>query len=447
MTTSNDVSQTPKKIAIIGGGAGGFFAAITAAEADPTASVTIYERSQQTLSKVKISGGGRCNVTHSCFDPAKLATHYPRGARELRGAFHRWQPQDTIHWFAERGVTLKTEGDGRMFPDTDDSQTIIDCFHQAARKAGVQVRLGVGLKDLTPHGSRFTLHLSDDTQVAADSVCITTGSLKASPLTRALEALGHTIEPLAPSLFAFNVADSRTHGLSGLSVQAASVTVVASSLATAPKSKAKPSVQTGPILITHRGFSGPAILRLSAWEARSLQEQNYHFEIAINWLGNQTENQVREHFGKLRKHHGRTLVRSKVFDTIPRRLWERIVESAGIAEDTPWSQLSKKIESKLITELIAAKFSIQGKTTNKLKVNDSLVAKGMKKEVPAEFVTAGGICRKEIDFRTMESKIVPNLYFAGEVIDIDGITGGFNFQACWTGGRIAGQAMSDTPTL
>jgi predicted Rossmann fold flavoprotein len=425
-TTKPDATHSQKHIAIIGGGAGGFFAAITAAEANPAASVTIYERSQHTLSKVKISGGGRCNVTHSCFDPAKLATHYPRGSRELRGAFHRWQPQDTINWFAERGVTLKTESDGRMFPDTDDSQTIIDCFHQAARNAGVKLLKGVGLKGLgQSHDGSFSLELSDDTQVSADAVCIATGSLKASPLTRALETLGHTIEPLAPSLFAFNVADKRTHGLSGLSVQNANVTVVhvGASLGT-PAAKKKPQPQTGPILITHRGFSGPAILRLSAWEARSLQEQNYHFDIAINWLGNQTESQVREQFTKLRKHKGRTLVRSKVFEAIPRRLWERIVESAGIGEDAPWSQLSKKIETKLITELIAARFSVQGKTTNK-----------------DEFVTCGGVRLKEVDFRTMESRKVPGLYFAGECLDIDGITGGFNFQAAWTGGRIAGLAM------
>jgi predicted Rossmann fold flavoprotein len=436
MTTETpDASHTPKHIAIIGGGAGGFFAAITAAEADPSATVTIYERSQHTLSKVKISGGGRCNVTHSCFDPAKLATHYPRGARELRGAFHRWQPQDTIRWFADRGVTLKTEADGRMFPDTDDSQTIIDCFHQAARKAGVQVRKQCSLKSLsTSHSSlsttsrrsdskadhSFSLELSDGEKITAERVCIATGSLKASPLTRALEALGHTIEPLAPSLFAFNVADSRTHGLSGLSVQNASVTVVTS----APQEKSKPKPQAGPILITHRGFSGPAILRLSAWEARSLQAQNYHFDIKINWLGNQSENQVREQFAKLRKHKGRTLVRGKVFDSIPRRLWERIVESAGISEDCPWSQLSKKVETKLINELIAARFCVQGKTTNK-----------------DEFVTCGGVRLKEVDFRTMQSRKVPGLYFAGECLDIDGITGGFNFQAAWTGGRIAGLAM------
>jgi predicted Rossmann fold flavoprotein len=427
MMTSNDSTDSQKKIAIIGGGAGGFFAAITAAEANPTACVTIYERSKQTLSKVKISGGGRCNVTHSCFDPAKLASHYPRGARELRGAFHRWQPQDTIHWFAERGVALKTEGDGRMFPDTDDSQTIIDCFHDSARQAGVQLHTGIGLKALRHNADgSFALELSNDSLTRADAVCIATGSLKASPITRALEALGHTIEPLAPSLFAFNVADTRTHGLSGLSVQSASVTVMlpaGASAGTTAGKKATP--QTGPILITHRGFSGPAILRLSAWEARSLQEQNYHFEIAINWLGNLTENQVREQFAKLRKHKGRTLVRSKVFDTLPRRLWERIVEAAGIAEDAPWSQLSKKTEAQLIAELCAARFSIQGKTTNK-----------------DEFVTCGGVRLKEVDFKTMESRQVPGLHFAGECLDIDGITGGFNFQAAWTGGRIAGLAMA-----
>jgi predicted Rossmann fold flavoprotein len=416
MTAAHDASNPSKQIAIIGGGAAGFFAAITAAEADPSARVTIYERSKQYLSKVKISGGGRCNVTHSCFDPAKLATHYPRGSRELRGAFHRWQPQDTINWFAERGVTLKAEGDGRMFPDTDDSQTIIDCFMRAAKSAGVQLCPGIGLKAISqnPDGS-FSLELSNDTLTRADAICIAAGSLKASPLTRALEKLGHTIESLAPSLFAFNVADKRTHGLSGLSVQNASIKVL-------PKSPA----QTGPILITHRGFSGPAILRLSAWEARLLQEQNYHFDISINWLGNLSENQLREQLQEFRKNKGGTAIKTKVFDAIPRRLWERIVEAASIAEETQWAQLSKMHEAKLINELIAAKFSIQGKTTNK-----------------DEFVTCGGVRLKEVDFRTMQSRKVPGLFFAGECLDVDGITGGFNFQAAWTGGRIAGLAMSE----
>jgi predicted Rossmann fold flavoprotein len=411
---SSNRSHAPT-IAIVGGGAAGYFAAITAAEANPAAQVTIYEQSKRTLTKVKISGGGRCNVTHSCFDPKELATRYPRGARELRGAFHRWQPQDTINWFAQRGVAIKAEPDGRMFPTTDDSQTIIDCFHQAARAAGVQLRKETGVKSIT-YQSSFIIHLSDDTQVSADKVLIATGSLKASALTRALEALGHTIAPLAPSLFAFNLADKRSHGLAGLSVQNASV-----------RTNDKKSTQTGPILITHRGLSGPAILRLSAWQARALQDENYHFAVTINWLGNVSENHVREQFCQLRK--GKTQVKTKVFDAIPRRLWERLVETVGIADDLKWAQLPKDKETALINELVNGSYNVQGKTTNK-----------------DEFVTCGGVKLKEIDFKTMESRKVPNLHFAGECLDIDGITGGFNFQAAWTGGRIAGLAMAEIST-
>lgn len=423
-------------IAIIGGGAAGFFAAITAAEANPSAHVTIYERSKQTLAKVKISGGGRCNVTHSCFEPAHMATHYPRGSKELRSAFYTWQPQDTIQWFAERGVALKTEADGRMFPTTDDSQTIINCFQQAARAAGVELRKEIGLRTLesNPDGG-FTLNLSDDSQAHTDKVLIAAGSLKASPLTRALEKTGHTIAPLAPSLFAFNLSDKRTHGLAGLSVQNATVNHVGATPAVGSEPvgavkrasrQAKPKPQVGPILITHRGLSGPAILRLSAWQARALQDENYHFDIQINWLGNVSENQLREQFNRLRKAKGKTQVKTKVFEQIPRRFWERLVETVGIDEDTKWAQLAKEQENSLIQELIAARYQVQGKTTNK-----------------DEFVTCGGVSLKEVDFRTMESKLVPNLYFAGECLDIDGITGGFNFQAAWTGGRIAGLAMAN----
>ena len=407
------------RIAVIGGGAAGYFAAITAAEANPAAQVTIYEQSKRTLQKVKISGGGRCNVTHHCFDPKDLATRYPRGSRELRAAFHRWQPQDTIRWFAERGVKIKTEPDGRMFPTTDDSQTIIDCFHQAAQAAGVKLRKECSVKSLSTlhsllHTHSFSLHLSNGETVKAERVLIATGSLKASPLTRALEALGHTIEALAPSLFAFNLADKRTHGLAGLSVQQAHVTLAASK---------KARTQTGPILITHRGLSGPAILKLSAWEARALQSENYHFEISINWLGQVSENQVREQFNRLRK--GKTQVKSKVFEQLPRRLWERLIETASISDDTKWAQLPKDQETALIRELTAGRYQVQGKTTNK-----------------DEFVTCGGIRLKEVNFKTMESKLTPGLHFAGECLDIDGITGGFNFQAAWTCGRIAGLSMA-----
>ncbi|MGJ8652979.1 MAG: NAD(P)/FAD-dependent oxidoreductase [Opitutaceae bacterium] len=424
--------DTSKRIAIVGGGAAGYFAAITAAEANPSAQVTIYEQNKRTLTKVKISGGGRCNVTHNCFDPAKMATHYPRGSRELRGAFHRWQPQDTIHWFSERGVAIKAEPDGRMFPTTDDSQTIIDCFQKAARTAGVQLHKECGVKSLSTFHSplsthAFRLQLSNSAEVEAERVLIATGSLKASALTRSLEALGHTIAPLAPSLFAFNLADKRTQGLAGLSVQKACVTHLGALLAKPDSRRKKAIPQIGPILITHRGLSGPAILRLSAWQARALQDENYHFEIQINWLGKASENQLREQFSGLRKSKGKTQVKTKVFEQIPRRFWERLVETVGISEDTKWAQLAKEKETALINELIKGRFQVQGKTTNK-----------------DEFVTCGGVSLKEIDFKTMESKLVPNLHFAGECLDIDGITGGFNFQAAWTGGRLAGLAMADS---
>lgn len=406
--------STSKRIAIIGGGAAGFFAAITAAEINPAANISLYERGTNTLSKVKISGGGRCNVTHHCFDPVDLATHYPRGARELRAAFHRWQPRDTINWFAEHGVVLKTESDGRMFPDTDSSQTIIDCFHKSIQTNGIKLKKGLGLKSLSKKpNSPFTLIFTDNSTTEVDAVCIATGSLKASPLSQALETLGHTVEPLAPSLFAFNVADSVIHGLSGISAQNVSVHVLPD----------KPP-QTGPLLITHRGFSGPVILRLSAWEARTLQQKKYHFDIAINWLGNRTAGQLKDHFIQLRQTQGHTLIKNKIFESIPRRLWERILAKANIDQTMQWSQLPKQLETQLIEALTAAHFSVRGKTTNK-----------------DEFVTCGGIRLKEVDFRTMESRKVPGLYFAGECLDIDGITGGFNFQAAWTTGRIAGESL------
>lgn len=407
--------EEQRSVAIVGGGAAGYFAALTLAECDPAAVVTIYESGSRTLTKVRISGGGRCNVTHSCFEAKPLARHYPRGSRELLGAFHRWQPQDTIHWFTERGVELKTEPDGRMFPVTDDSKTIIECFEKQARKLGVRLVKKLGLVGLTTDGDGgFSLELSDGSFQHANKVCLATGSLKGSKLSRSLETLGHSIEPLAPSLFAFNLADKRTQGLSGLSVQHAAV-----------KTARKASTQRGPILITHRGLSGPAILKLSAWEARELQAQQYHFDIRINWMGDVSENQLRENFNRLRK--GKTLVKTKVFEQLPRRFWERLVEYAGIGDELKWAQLPRDKENALIQELVNARYHVQGKTTNK-----------------DEFVTCGGVRLKEVDFRRMESKHVPGLHFAGECLDIDGITGGFNFQAAWTTGRIAGLAMAQS---
>jgi len=426
----NVPEQNNRTIAIIGGGAAGYFAALTVAEFDPRAAVTIHEAGRRALTKVQISGGGRCNVTHSCFNPRLLASHYPRGSRELVGAFHRWQPQDTINWFAERGVRLKTESDGRMFPVTDDSGTIIDCFQTQARQLGIRLQPGLGLQRLAQEqDGRLSLEFSDGSLQRADKVCLATGSLKGSRLTRALEALGHRIEPLAPSLFAFNLADTRTHGLAGLSVQDASV-----------QTSRKGSEQRGPVLITHRGLSGPAILRLSAWEARELQTQNYHFEVRINWLGSVSENQLRGQFQRLRQ--GKTLVRSKVFPSIPRRLWERLVQVCGIADEQKWAQLPKARENALLQELLQGRYQVTGKTTNNNDVH--ITQAGKVTSSTTEFVTAGGVCRKEIDWRTMESKMIPNLHFAGECIDYDGITGGFNFQGAWTTGRIAGQAIANS---
>lgn len=403
-----------KNIAVIGGGAAGFFAAITAAEADPSARVTIYEKGGGFLAKVRVSGGGRCNVTHACFYPATLAKNYPRGSRELRGAFHRFQPRDTIDWFARRGVTLKTEPDGRMFPDTDSSQTIIDCFMKAARDAGVTLRTAMPLRSVTRSVKGFHLTFGDGTAITAGKLCITSGSLKASPLTAAIEILGHTVEAPAPSLFSFNVTDPRLEGLAGLSVQHATVRVL-------PKSPPR----TGPILITHRGFSGPAILRLSAWEARSLQAKDYLFEISLNWLGTTRPEEFRTTLASLRTGSGKALVKNRIPGDIPRRLWERLVDTSGIPPETQWSQLSKEQENTLVRELTEGRYQVSGKTTNK-----------------DEFVTCGGVRLREIDFRTMESRLVPNLHFAGECLDMDGITGGFNFQAAWTTARIAGLAMA-----
>ena len=405
-----------KKIAIIGGGAAGFFAALSAAKNNPSAQVNLYESGKHFLTKVKISGGGRCNVTHNCFDPDSLSSHYPRGAQELRAAFYRWQPQDTVDWFAARGVEIKVESDGRMFPTSDDSQTIIDCFLNEAHKYKIRLHKQTGLQGLTVEKDHtFQLELSDSTTVRVNSLCLACGSLKASPLLQALKVLGHNIKPLAPSLFAFNVSDKRLSGLAGLAVKNAQVQVLSNS-----------NAYSGPLLITHRGLSGPAILRSSAWEALTLQEKKYHFDININWLGDLQESQLRKQFVVFRKNSPKKSVKNTTLEALPKRLWERLVQSAHINESTTWAQLPKKLENSLVIACLSGNFSVQGKTTNK-----------------EEFVTCGGVDLKQVDFRRMESKIIPNLHFAGECMNLDGITGGFNFQAAWTTGYIAGVSMAE----
>ena len=400
---------------IIGGGAAGMFAAITCAEANPHRRVIVLEKGASLLAKVRISGGGRCNVTHACFDPKQLVKNYPRGSRELLGPFHRWQPRDTVAWFESRGVPLKTEEDGRMFPVTDSSQTIVDCLLNSAKRAGVEVRLGVGLVAArSTISGGFELDLSDGSSLACSRLLIAAGGLKPGPLVEMIKSFGHTITPLAPSLFTFHVRDPRIEGLMGLSVPQAEASILGTKFA-----------HQGPLLITHWGLSGPAILKLSAWAACWAQERDYRFTVRLNWNGT-SEQDARAAIESARKNFASRQVRKASLLELPTRLWERLVSAAGIPDLMPWSQLRREQASALVTQLTACDLPVTGKS--------------MFKE---EFVTSGGVALTEIDFKTMGSRLVPGLHFAGEVLDIDGVTGGFNFQAAWTGGRLAGLAMAE----
>ena len=408
--------SVPRRIAIVGGGAAGFFAAITCAEKiKGQGQVTLYEATPHLLSKVKISGGGRCNVTHACFEPRELAQKYPRGSKELVGAFHRFQPQDTIAWFATRGVATKTEGDGRMFPISDDSATIVECLMQAARQAGVKIVTNTGVKTLQRSALGFNLQLTTNETVTVDRVLFATGGNKSSAgLTIAAE-LGHTIIPPVPSLFTFNIADPRLQDLSGLSVENVSVQI--------PSTKLKAQ---GPLLITHWGLSGPAILKLSAWGARELASLDYQFDLSINWCPTFKPEALLNHLQSFRTSEPRKQINTFCPVDLPQRLWERLLAHTALAPTTPWAHLSNPALQTLTHALQQSNFAVRGKSTYK-----------------DEFVTCGGVKLSEINFQTMESRLCPHVYFAGEVIDVDGITGGFNFQNAWTTGYLAGQALSD----
>jgi len=402
-------------LAVIGGGASGFFTALQYAELAPGQSVAIFEKGSQFLQKVRISGGGRCNVTHACFEPRELAKNYPRGSKELLAAFYRWQPTDTVEWFQKHGVTLKTEADGRMFPVTDSSETVIECFLKRARESRIALHQKCGLQGITRDSNEFLLRLENMPQpIRARKVCIAIGSMKASPLLRELEALEESVEPLVPSLFAFNVTDPRIADLAGVSHPDVSIRLSPSS-----------TPRHGALLITHKGFSGPAVLRLSAWEAREIAAVDHHFDFMIDWLPSETSESLRIRFAENRQHHGSKLVRNSPVSPISRRLWESIVISAGIDDTATWAQVSKSALNLLLDNLKFCRFTATGKTTNK-----------------DEFVTAGGIKRPTLDFRTMQSRQTPGLYFVGECVDIDGITGGFNFQAAWTTAHIAAAALA-----
>ena len=411
------MSESARQVAIIGGGAAGFFAAIHCARNLPEARVVIYEKTQRLLAKVAISGGGRCNVTHSCFDPRELVKHYPRGERELRGPFHTWQPEDTVRFFEACGVTIKTEADGRMFPATDKSQSIIDALNTAAHEAGVHIERRAPLERIEPRAEGgFALHFKDANRPClANAVVLAVGALRPGSLHDCLVELGHTITELVPSLFTFNIQDKRLDELAGQSVEKA--------IATIPGEKLEAK---GPVLITHWGLSGPAVLKLSAWGARGLHALDYRFPVQINWLGI-SEQQCFDQLWQLKQERARQQVASHGALCIPKRLWERLVDAAGIPPQQTWTTLPKADVRKLAQELTASSFTVNGKSTFK-----------------DEFVTCGGIALKEVNFKTMESRLVPGLYFAGETLDIDGITGGFNFQNAWTTGYIAGTSIASS---
>jgi predicted Rossmann fold flavoprotein len=413
-TIMSKQTQNNWDVIIVGGGPAGFFAAIRCAELNPKLRVLIIEKSSQTLGKVLISGGGRCNVTHACFDPAQLVNFYPRGGMALRGAFTRFQPADTIKWFEEHGVRLKTEADNRMFPLTDSSKTIADCLHNAAQKAGVKVHLGTSLQKVEKSPmAGFKLEVRDGAEVLplqTKKLLIATGS---DPKTREIvKSLGHTIKETVPSLFTFNVTDKRIDGLAGVAVE--NVTLKMDSL-----------MQNGPMLITHWGLSGPAVLRLSAWGARILFEKKYRSTLTVNWLGDYKLDSALEVLQRSKDWHENTrkkIAAQPAFSQIPVRLWKQLTQFIG---DKNWGDISKAEMRKLAEELTAGEFAIKGK--------------GIFKE---EFVTCGGVNLDEVDFKTMQSRVANDLFFAGEVLDIDGITGGFNFQSSWTTGWLAGSALA-----
>ena len=409
----------PLDLIVVGGGAAGFFGAIAAAESQPGLKVALLEATSTPLDKVRISGGGRCNVTHHCFDPAELVKGYPRGYRELLGPFNRFQPRETVAWFQARGVSLKAEPDGRMFPTTDSSSTIVDCLISSAEAAGVDIYRLAKVESISviiaaESQGRFRIELADGSAMSSSRVLIATGNAAIGHIMAA--SLGHSIVPCVPSLFTFKIADPRLTALSGISVGKAHIQLTTDS---------DHFEQTGPVLITHWGLSGPAVLKLSAWGARALAAVRYQARVAINWIPALTTAECRSLLVKGRDLHGRKAISGAGIEPIPRRLWAFLTERAGIEPELSWSNITKDQLNSLADQITACAFTVSGK--------------GQFKD---EFVTCGGVNLREIDFRTMQSRICRGLYFGGEILDIDGITGGFNFQSAWTTGWIAGQSMT-----
>lgn len=414
--------MSKKRLIVIGGGAAGFFCAVNAARLNAALEVVIIEKTGKLLSKVKVSGGGRCNVTHHCFSIAEMVKKYPRGESFLKKAFHHFFTKDTIEWFKERGVELKAESDGRMFPVTDSSQTIIDCLMREVNKYGVEILMNREVKGVTiDHGpwtidqKQFAIDLGNDTIEYADYVCIASGGYPKASQFDWLKNSGNTIQEPAPSLFTFNMPGNTITALMGITVEQVAVKIIGTKLS-----------ESGPLLITHWGMSGPAILKLSAWGAKELKMKNYEFVIHMNWVPAFNENSLREKFQQIRFDIAAQKIVNRNPFGLPQRLWQYLLQQSGIHEDMRWADLPAKEQNKLVKNLCAQEFAVKGKTTFK-----------------EEFVTAGGITLNEIDHNTMQSKINPNLFFAGEVIDVDGVTGGFNFQNAWTTGFIAAKAIAN----
>ena len=416
---------TTSNIFVVGGGAAGYFAAIRAAECNPQAAITITEAGKRPLQKLSVSGGGRCNVTQACFDAGTLTASYPRGSRELLGPFHRFQPKDTVAWFKKRGVELKTESDGRMFPVTDSSATIIDCFEKARLDANIELRLNTRVKSIrkTAEG-QFAVGFaksSDAPDTKCAAVILATGGVIAG--RDLASSLGHQITECVPSLFTFEIEDQRLTDLSGLSVPDALLQLNVEN---------ESFKQSGPLLVTHWGLSGPGVIRLSAWAAKPLAHADYQAELIVDWCPLITGAELKQAFSEMRTSHPRKSVCGKPVIDVPKRLWASICSCLGVQQSANFAELPGKLARGIENELKQGKYKVSGK--------------GVFKE---EFVTCGGVRLSEVDFRSMESKLVPGLHFAGEILDIDGVTGGYNFQSAWTTGFVAGSAVggSDTAAL
>lgn len=400
-------------IIVIGGGASGIFYAANVARLHPELKVLVLEKSSKLLSKVKVSGGGRCNVTHAAFKSYELVNNYPRGGKKLRKLFDQFGCSDTVRWFEQRGVKLKTEEDGRIFPVTNNSQTIIDCLLDECRKFKVEIKIIERVESIKRNGNSFMLQSSKN-QYQANIAFVSPGGFSKIEHYQFLAELGHKINQPVPSLFTFDIKNFELKSLAGISMPNANVRVESSKLES-----------TGPILITHWGFSGPAILKMSAWGARQLHKLGYRFKLIVNWNENRNETSTREELNSIIEQHPNKLVNSGSFCNIPNRLWTALLEQAGIEIDRRWKELSKKQVNKLLETMIRNEYMVSGKTTFK-----------------EEFVTCGGVSLEDVDLNSMESTKCPRLFFGGEVLDIDGVTGGFNFQSAWASAYVASQSIA-----